>query len=113
AWHDVLVPGGPLIIETNHRDRIARIHEPDAEVPVGDTGAVEFGHMDWVTGLMHRTVRFPDGTQRGFRVRLYSPTELVALLHRAGFADLEVFGDWAGAPIDVGSRLIIRASRGR
>jgi SAM-dependent methyltransferase len=106
AWHDVLAPGGLLVIETNHRDRIARIFDPEAEIPIGDTGAVEFGTMDWVTGRMHRTVRLPDGRERRFSVRLYTPTELVSLLRGAGFADVEVQGDWEGTPIDQGSRLI-------
>ncbi|CAN5338953.1 class I SAM-dependent methyltransferase [soil metagenome] len=110
AWHDALVPGGVLVIETNHRDRVARIHEPDAVIPIGDTGAVEFGRMHWATGVMHRTIRFADGTERHFRVRLYAPTELADLVRRAGFGDLQLFGDWSGAPLEAGSRLIIRAT---
>ncbi len=111
AWHDVLAPGGRLVIETNHRDRIAVIHSPGEELPVGATGAVEFGEMDWVAGVMDRVVRFADGSERTFRVRLYTVTELVALVRRAGFARVEVHGGLQAEPVSPQSRLVLLATR--
>jgi SAM-dependent methyltransferase len=111
AWHQVLVPGGRLVVETNHRDRIAVIHTPGEELPVGDTGAVEFGRMDWATGVMHRTVRFADGTERAFRVRLYTATELVALVCDAGFTVVKVAGGWEGQELSPHTRLVVTATR--
>ncbi len=113
AWHDVLVPGGLLVIETNHRDRIAVIHSPGEELPVGATGAVELGTMDWATGIMHRRVRLADGQERPFTLRVYAATELIALVRRAGFDDVTVTGGWDGAPLGPQTRLVLTARRPR
>lgn len=110
AWHDVLVPGGTLLIEANHRDRMARIFQP-GEIRIGDTGLVEDGDMDWVTGVMHRRVRFPDGQERRFDVRTYSVTELVAAVRTAGFGEVEVVGDWQRTPVSPDTRMIVIARR--
>lgn len=111
AWHEVLVPDGVLVIETNHRDRLAKIAEDGAEHPIGTTGGVEFGHVAWVTGRAHRTVRFVDGTERHFDVRMYTATELVGMVREAGFAEVEVFGGLEGGPLSPDTRLVIRARR--
>ncbi|MEE8599553.1 class I SAM-dependent methyltransferase [Euzebya tangerina] len=114
AWHDRLAPGGTLLIETNHRDRLAKIYDPDAEIPIGPPaiGAAEYGAMDWDTGVMNRTVRMPDGTERSFHIRVYATTELLAVVRGAGFDDVEAFGDWSGNRTGPDGRLIIRARRG-
>ncbi|MGI9017406.1 MAG: class I SAM-dependent methyltransferase [Euzebya sp.] len=111
AWHAVLRPGGTLLIETNHRDRLALIHQPGQVLPIGTDGAVEFGTMDWVTGIMHRTVRYADGNEREFAVRCYTATELTGMVRQTGFSQVEVFGDWQGLPISPETRLILRARR--
>ena len=112
AWHDALEPDGTLLIETNHRDRIAKIYGDGEDVPLGESGAVEFGTMNWETGVMHRTTRLPDGSERTFRVRVYTATELIDVVRAAGFGDVEAFGDWSGNDIGPDGRLIIRARRG-
>lgn len=111
AWEQALAPGGTLLVETNHRDRIAAIHDPHAERPIGSDGTVEFGDMDWVEGVMHRTVRLASGEERPFRVRLYTVTDLVNMVDQAGFVDIEAFGDWDGRPVSPQTRLILRARR--
>lgn len=111
AWCDVLVPGGLLVMTGNHRDRVARIHQPGQRFPMGDTGASEEPSIDWVTGVNHSTLHMPDGTTRRFDVRLYTPTELVAMARAAGFADVEVMGDWDQRPISPETRMVLVARR--
>ena len=50
---------------------------------------------------------------RTFSVRLYTATELVAMLGRAGFADVRCYGDLDGGPLDTTTRLVIVARRGQ
>lgn len=107
AWHDVLRPGGVLILETMHRDRLAwlwgRDHDPGARRETGVT--------DWVTGVRHATVEI-GGETRPFRMRLYTATELVRMLTDTGFTRIEVLGGLDRAPLDPSTRLAIRAVRG-
>ena len=111
AWHDVLVPGGQLLIDTMHRDRIARFDSDGEERPIGDTGAVEISRTDWVAGTTTSTVILPDGSQRTFRVRLYTATALLALLAEAGFDDLRAQGGLEGGPVSPDRRLVVVGRR--
>lgn len=111
AWHQVLVPGGLLVMSGNHRDRVARMHQPGQRFPMGDTGASEEPSIDWVAGVNHSTLHLPDGSTRRFDVRLYTPTELVAMARTAGFAEVEVYGDWDRRPITPETRMVLMARR--
>lgn len=106
AWHDVLRPGGVLVIETMHRDILARLwgqeHEPDARIELGTT--------DWVTGRHTATVEV-GGQRRVFRTRLYTATDLVRLCREVGFVEFEVFGGLDRAPFDPSTRLVVCAHR--
>ena len=113
----VLRPGGALVLETMHRDRLARIFVPRTWdwLPDGSLFVHE-RTVDWVTGEVstrHITVA-PDGerVERGFVHRLYTATEWVAMLSEGGFATIDCFSDWAGtAPPTPEARLIMRARR--
>jgi hypothetical protein len=48
---------------------------------------------------------------RTFSVRVYTATELLAMLERAGFAETKCFGDLDGGPFDPTTRLIAVARR--
>lgn len=111
AWHDVLVPGGQVLIETMHRDRLARLYEPGAERPVGDTGAVEIARMDWLTGINTATIILADGSQRTFSTRLYTATALVELVRAAGFTEVIAMGGFAGGPVSPETRLLVSGRR--
>lgn len=106
AWFDVLRPGGQLVIETMHRDRIAWSFDPDGG-PVSD---IETGSTDWATGVRTSQVSFGEET-REFRLRIYTATELVAAVADAGFVDIQTHGDLAGTPLDPTTRLVVRAVR--
>lgn len=109
AWYDVLVPGGELVMTTNHRDLIAR-HGTLGERDAGG-GMRERVEVDWVAGTVATTVWLPDGEERVFRMRLYSATELVALVEAAGFSDVRALGGFDGGPLTPDERLVIHARR--
>ena len=113
----VLRPGGALVVETMHRDRLARIFLPRMwqRLPDGSLFLQE-REVDWVAGTvstLHLVVT-PEGEriQRPFVHREYTATEWVAMLDEAGFGDVECFSDWAGEkPPTPDKRLIVRARR--
>ena len=113
----VLRPGGALVLETMHRDRLARIFLPHTWdwLPDGSLFVHE-RTVDWISGeVSNRHIAVaPDGgrIERSFVHRLYTATEWVAMLREAGFAQIECFSDWAGtAPPTPEARLIVRARR--
>lgn len=109
AWFDVLAPGGVLVMELMHRDRVAHLHGQD---PPAHSGPVhEDATTDWVTGIRTSEVSWDDTTRR-FRVRLYTATWLVAWLEEMGFADVQARGglSW-DTPVSPETRLAIRAVR--
>jgi hypothetical protein len=48
---------------------------------------------------------------RTFSLRVYTATELLAMLERAGFAEAKCHGDFAGAPFATDTRLVVVARR--
>ena len=116
-FHRVLRPGGGLVVETMHRDRLARIFLPRTwdRLPDGSL-FVQERTVDWVSGELstgHIAIG-PDGEriERRFVHRLYSATEWVGMLGEAGFATIDCFSDWAGTtPPTPEARLVVRARR--
>jgi SAM-dependent methyltransferase len=94
----VLRPGGALVIETMHRDRLIRIYQPQSweELDGGDLLVEErtFHPLEGEIETLHQLVR-ADGTRHAitYRLRLYTATELAALAREAGFSEIEAYGD--------------------
>jgi ubiquinone/menaquinone biosynthesis C-methylase UbiE len=113
----VLRPGGALVVETMHRDRLARVFLARAwdRLPDGSLFLQE-REPDWVAGTcstLHMIVT-PDGerVERRFVHRPYSVTEWVGMLDEAGFREIGCFSDWLGeSPPTPDQRLIVRARR--
>jgi ubiquinone/menaquinone biosynthesis C-methylase UbiE len=111
----VLRPPGALVVETMHRDRLARLFSARMwnRLPGGSLFLQEH-EVDWVTGassVLHLVVT-PGGEQieRRFVHRLYTVTEWVDMLRRAGFEEIDCFSDWTGEnPPSPDRRLILRA----
>jgi SAM-dependent methyltransferase len=112
-----LKPGGRFVLEIKGKEPLARVFQPRIFERLEDGtiflhegeigGAWEFCNTKWT--LIH-----PDGTQTtgGHRTRLYSGTELDALLRSVGFTEVAFFGDLAGAPFDhTAKRLVAVATR--
>lgn len=107
AWAGSLRPGGVLVMDLMHRDRVAHLHGRPPGFP---DGVSETGHTDWVAGI--RTSTVTDGSVvKSFRFRLYTVTELVGMLDRAGFGHVDAYGSPRGGEVSPGSRLTLRAVR--
>lgn len=97
----VLRPGGPLMVESAHRDALARSSTPRTWHRLDDGSILLHEHeVDWVAGttsVVH-TIVSVDGEriERRFTHRLYSVKEWAEMLEEAGFERVEAFGSWDG-----------------
>jgi ubiquinone/menaquinone biosynthesis C-methylase UbiE len=113
----VLRPGGALVIETLHRDRLARTFVARAWDRLPDDALFLQEHdADWLAGelsVLHLIVtRSGERLERRYVHRLYTATEWVSLLREADFEEIEAFADWEGMlPPSPERRLIVRARR--
>jgi SAM-dependent methyltransferase len=112
-----LTPGGVLLIETIHRDAIAReFAERDWwEAPSGDTVFVE-REFDPIAGVSYEILRWRDAEgnegEKRHAIRIRAASEWAALLATAGFRPLEWYGDWSLEPFTLSSeRLIVLCER--
>jgi SAM-dependent methyltransferase len=114
----VLRPAGRLIIEIMHRDRLVHgFHEQDWHLVGAGRLLLEQRAFDAATGVAQTTQTLIEKTgerdSRTFSVRVYTATELVAMLMRAGFAEAKCYGDLDGGPFATTTRLVIVARRER
>ena len=108
----VLRPGGRLVIETNHRDRLPPRSPWREWYPLGE-GAVLLSEsrVDRIAGtveLIHTYM--PAGgppETRTIRWRAYSATELVRMLAAAGFWEIASYGNLDGGPFGGDTRLVL------
>ena len=110
----VLRPGGRLVIETMHRDRLVRVFaEQDWKLLGEGRLLLEQRTFDPASGVvqMTQTVVPTDGTResRTMSLRVYTATELCAMLDRAGFSESRCYGDFDGTPFSADTRLVIVA----
>jgi ubiquinone/menaquinone biosynthesis C-methylase UbiE len=113
----VLRPGAALVIETMHRDRLVTLGSDRHWELLGEGRLlVAQTAFDHASGVAQTTQTFIDaGNERDSRtwsIRVYSATELVAMLDRAGFAEAKCYGDFAGAPLGSATRLVVVARTG-
>jgi SAM-dependent methyltransferase len=93
----VLRPGRALVFETMHRDRLMSVfRERDwEELPDGGLLLEERSFDPVASGVQakHRLIR-ADGrrTEFEYQLRVYTATEIEAMLSEAGFANVEFFG---------------------
>jgi SAM-dependent methyltransferase len=114
--HRVLRPGGRLVIETMHRDWFVTGYTERGWHAVGEGRLLlEQRGFDPVAGAAQTTQTVIHGSgereSRTFSLRVYTATELLGMLRRAGYAESRCYGDMAGAPFDVDTRLVIVARR--
>jgi ubiquinone/menaquinone biosynthesis C-methylase UbiE len=116
AIRRVLRPGGRLVLETMHRDRLVTdFSESDWHLMGEGRLLLEQRTWDPVTGVAQSTQTLIGSTgereSRTFSVRTYSATELMAMLDRAGFSDAKAYGSFTAEPFTTSSRLVILATR--
>ena len=112
----VLRPSGRLVIETMHRDlAVSGFRERDWRLLGEGRLLLEQRTFDAAAGIAQTTQTLIDKDggrdSRTFSVRLYTATELVTMLRRAGFDDVRCYGDLEGGPFDATTRLVIVARR--
>jgi ubiquinone/menaquinone biosynthesis C-methylase UbiE len=116
AIRRVLRPGGKLVLETMHRDRLVTGWQDKDWMLIGE-GRLHLQQRTWdpVSGVAQTTQTLIDGTgardSRTFSVRTYSATELLRMIDAAGFSDAKAYGSFAGDPLTTTSRLVIVARR--
>jgi ubiquinone/menaquinone biosynthesis C-methylase UbiE len=110
----VLRPGGKLVIETMHRDRLVTLGTDRHWELLGEGRLlVAQSTFDHAAGVAQTTQTLIDtGNERESRtwsIRVYTATELVAMLDRAGFAEAKCYGDLEGGPLAADTRLVVVA----
>jgi len=110
----VLRPVGRLVIETMHRDVLVRnFTEQDWHLLGEGRLLLEQRTFDPASGVaqMTQTLVPTDGTResRTMSLRVYTATELLAMLDRAGFAEARCHGGLEGEPFGTDTRLVIVA----
>jgi SAM-dependent methyltransferase len=110
----VLRPGARLVVETMHRDRLARIYTPRVWEPLPDGSAfLQERIFDPIAGTVTTTHRIVDGddpVERRFAHRVYTAGEWDAMLAEAGFGTRRFLGGWNEEPLTPDARLIAVAS---
>jgi ubiquinone/menaquinone biosynthesis C-methylase UbiE len=112
----VLRPGGRLLIEIMHRDLLVhRFVEQDWHLLGEGRLLLEQRGFDPVSGVAQTTQTLIESSgareSRTFSIRVYTATELLAMLRAAGFAEARCHGSLEGAPFGTETRLVIVAKR--
>ncbi len=110
-----LKPGGQFLIETMHRDYIVREYQQHDWYETDDETLVwTLRLFDAIKGRTtvverYRTAAGEEG-ERYHNIRVYTATELHAMLRRAGLEPTDTWGEWEGDAFSFDStRLIVRA----
>ncbi|MDA0169997.1 class I SAM-dependent methyltransferase [Solirubrobacter taibaiensis] len=111
----VLRPGGKLVLETMHRDRLIRSWSDNDWRLMGEGRLLlEQRTFDPADGVAQTTQTLveTDGTResRTWSARVYSATELVALCRAAGFGEVKCWGGFEHEPFTPDTRLVIVAT---
>jgi len=112
----VLRPGGRLVIELMHRDLLVhRFSDQDWQLLGEGRLLLEQRTFDPASGVAQTTQTLIDAPgrrdSRTFSLRVYTATELLAMLAAAGFAEARCHGDLDGGPFSTQTRLVIVARR--
>ena len=106
----MLVPGGRLVLELINGERVmAQFHEREW-FTVGQSAVVERRTLDPSTRrlVVERTVTTPTDSEVNFHaLRLYSGSEVGAILGEEGFARVDLYGDWNGEPLTAQSLRVL------
>ncbi|MDR1901814.1 MAG: class I SAM-dependent methyltransferase [Treponema sp.] len=112
--YESLKPGGAFIIETLGKEIAVRdFTEGEWFERAGYTVLTEYQAVDSWSALRNRWILIKDGKriERTFTQRLYAASELRALLLKAGFALVELYGGWDESPYDQNAARLIAVGR--
>ena len=105
----MLRPGAKLVVEMQHRDRMIEVWTDNTWRLMGEGRLLlEQRTFDPVTGVAQSTQTLIDGAgareTRTFSVRVYTATELLRMLERAGYTDAKAYGSFEGEPFTTRAR---------
>jgi SAM-dependent methyltransferase len=111
----VLAPGGRFLQELANREALIRgWHDSDVQRTADGLLVLQERSLDLRAGRerVRYTLLDPDGRQRTRQhaMRLYTLTELEAMLGRAGLRLWEVCGDLDGGPLELDSSVVVTLS---
>ena len=112
--HKSLRDGGSFIIETLGKEIAVRDYVEADWFEYSDyTMLTEYEPLDSWTFLKNRWILIKDNkkVEKYFTQRLYSASELKALLLKAGFSGIEIYGDWDESPYDQHAVKLIAVGR--
>jgi SAM-dependent methyltransferase len=117
--YESLKPGGSFIVETLGKEIAVRDFIPGEWFErAGYTVLTEYKAVDSWAALKNRWILIPkaerpNGTriEKTFTQRLYAATELRALLLKAGFAGVELYGGWDEREYDHDAEILIAVGR--
>jgi SAM-dependent methyltransferase len=97
-----VAPGGRFLLEVINGERVMGDFQEREWFTIGQTAVMERRSLDKGARRMvvERTVSSKDGDDTSVHaVRLYRGSEVEAMLKAAGFARIDLYGDWDGAPL--------------
>ncbi len=109
-----LTQAGVFVIETQGKEVAVRdFTEGEWFERAGGLVLTEYTVVDDWRGLRNRWILVKDGRrlERAFIIRLYSASELRALLIDAGFRSVDIYGEWDGSPYDHKARTLIAIAK--
>ena len=112
--HYSLRDGGVMIIDVQGKEIAIRDYtEADWFERAGFTVLTETMPVDSWGSIWNRWILLKDGTRREkvFIQRLYAASELRALLYRAGFSAVEIYGGWDERDYDQNADTLIAVGR--
>ncbi|MDR2398656.1 MAG: class I SAM-dependent methyltransferase [Spirochaetaceae bacterium] len=113
--YESLKPGGAFIVETLGKEIAVRdFVDREWFTRAGLTILTEYTPVDSWGGLKNRWILLNKGgecLERTFTQRLYAATELRRLLLDAGFASVELYGDWNDGVYDNRAQILIAVGR--
>jgi ubiquinone/menaquinone biosynthesis C-methylase UbiE len=112
----VLRPGGRLVVEILPRDLLVRrFTEQDWRALGGGRLLLEQRTFDAAAGVAQTTQTLIETNgerdSRTFSLRVYTATEVMAMLLTAGFSEAKCYGDLEGGELTVDTRLVVVARR--
>lgn len=115
-WHTATLPGGHLVMELTTLEYAEASNRHDGEEigrkSVTINGVREDAIFDWKGGISYNTYT-RDSWTRTCVTRLYTRSELQAMLNEAGYHEVEMFGDFTGGPVRDDARTILVARKQR
>jgi len=117
--YESLKPGGTFIIETLGKEIAVRDFIPGEWFErAGYAVLTKYEVVDSWAALKNRWILIPNAEElngkkieKTFTQRLYSATELRALLFNVGFANVDLYGGWDERPYDRNAEMLIAVGR--